>query len=84
MTIKEFKIQLALGTLSEDMKMDLADNTNTPKKILTILSTNKYWYVRGCVADNTNTPKKILTILSKDKDIDVRHWAAKNSNFKGV
>ena len=31
MTIKEFDIQYALGSLSDSMKIDLAINPNTPK-----------------------------------------------------
>lgn len=33
MTTKEFKIQFALGTLSNKIKRKLADNSNTPKEI---------------------------------------------------
>ena len=46
MTIKEIEIQLALGSLTNNMKIDLACNPNTPKKILTILSADNYWVVR--------------------------------------
>ena len=70
MTIKEFQIQLALGTLTYDMKYKLAANLNTPTEVLTILSTDKDWYVRYWVAYNPSTPKKILTILSKDEAYD--------------
>ena len=68
MTVKEFKIQYALGSLPFQMKLNLAKNLNTPKKILSILSKNKYWYIRFWVAMNLNTPKEILTILLRDKD----------------
>ena len=77
MTIKEIEIQLALGTLSYDMKYKLACNKRASKKILTTLSTlsiDKHWYVRCRVADNPNTPKEVLKILSKDKDRNVRAW----------
>ena len=80
MTIKEFEIQLALGTLTYDMKCDLAENPNTPKEVLTILSTDKNRYVRHRVADNLNTPKEVLKKLSKDIKWGVRHWAVKNLN----
>ena len=80
MTIKEIKIQLDLGTLTYDMKYNLVDNSNTPKKILAILSTDENWIVRSCVASNSNTPIEVLNILSKDKDKDVRYWAALNPN----
>ena len=55
MTVKEFKIQYALGSLSYNMKLKLAKNPNTPKKILIILSKDEDWYVRSYVADNPNT-----------------------------
>jgi len=80
MTIKEFEIQLALGSLSIDDKMKLADNKRTSKKILTILSTDKYWTIRSRVADNKRTSKKILTILSKDEHWAVRYGVANNHN----
>ena len=46
MTIKEINIQLALGTLTDEMKLDLACDPDTPENILIILSTDKYWVVR--------------------------------------
>ena len=48
MTIKEFEIQLALGSLTEDMKDKLAIDGRTSKKILTILSKDKDDGVRWC------------------------------------
>ena len=41
MTIKEFEVQKALGSLTYEMILKLAHNPNTPKKVLTILSTDK-------------------------------------------
>ena len=75
MTIKEFEIQNALGSLSDVMKEKLVYSKNTPKKILTILSKDEDWWVRHGVANNPNTPKEVLTILSKDKDKWVRNKA---------
>ena len=46
MTIKEFKMQYALGSLSYTMKIELAYNSNTPIEILTILSTDIDWYIK--------------------------------------
>ncbi len=80
MTDKEIKIQLALGSLSDNDKYELANNLTTSKAILKILSKDKYWYVRSTVARNPNTPIKILTILSKDKDNTVRYFITKNPN----
>ena len=79
MTIKEIEIQLALGSLTDDMKYELADNKRTSKKILTILSTDESWYVRYCVADNPNTPTEVLTKLSIDNSY-VKYYVAKNPN----
>ena len=79
MTIKEFEIQYALGTLTDDMKLKLACNKRTSKKILTILSTDK-WRVRCCVAGNPNTPKEVLVKLSTDEDWGVRWYVAGNHN----
>ena len=72
MTIKEIKIQLALGSLTDDMKVDLAIDKRTSIEVLTILSADKRSYVRCWVANNLNTPIEILKKLSKDKDYDVR------------
>ena len=81
MTIKEIKIQLALGSLTDDMKYKLAVNKRTSKEILTILSKDEDWNVRSCVAHNLNTPKEVLTILSTDEDSWVRWNTVRNSNF---
>ena len=80
MTIKEFEIQYALGSLTDEMKYKLAYNSNTSKEILTILSKDEENYVRWRVAFNPNTPKEALTILSKDKDSGVRWRVAMNPN----
>ena len=80
MTTKELEVQLALGSLSLDEKLKLAKSKRTPKKILTILSTDKDWYVRYNVADNPNTPKEVLKKLSTDKDSYVRYRVADNPN----
>ena len=76
MTIKEFKIQLALGSLSLDDKVKVANNKRTSKKILTILSTDKHYYVRSYIAINPNTPIEVLKILSTDKDKHVKTSAS--------
>ena len=80
MTIKEFEIQLALGTLSYDMKISLAYNKRTSKKILTTLSTDEEWDVRYLVARNPNTPKEVLVKLSTDEHWCVRCRVADNPN----
>ena len=80
MTIKEFEIQLALGSLTNDIKWELANNINTPKEVLTILSTDESWYTRCNVAENSNTPVEVLIKLSTDKNNIVRYYAANNLN----
>ena len=72
MTIKELEIQLALGSLSDDMKLELANNPNTPKEVLKKLSTDEDWYVRWNVVRNPNTPKEVLIKLSTDEDSWIR------------
>ena len=37
MTVKEFKVQLALGSLSYDMLAELAEDPNTPPKMQKML-----------------------------------------------
>ncbi|KKM06874.1 hypothetical protein LCGC14_1739580 [marine sediment metagenome] len=75
MTIKEFEIQYALGSLSEYTKDQLAYDSDTSKGILIILSTDKNYSIRYRVAGNFNTPKEVLTKLSVDKDWYVK-WRA--------
>ena len=80
MTTKEFKVQYALGSLSIDDKVKLADNKRTSKEILSILSIDKSMTIREYVASNSNTPKDVLKKLSTDKYWYVRYWAAFNSS----
>lgn len=73
MTLKEFKIQYALGTLDKKTLVEMADDPNTFVEILKILSKDKDEGVRQSVASNHNCPIEILESLSKDKDFFVRH-----------
>ena len=68
MTNKEIEIQLALGTLTDNMKLKLARNQKVSKGILTKLSTDESWGIRCWVAFNPNTSKEVLTTLSVDED----------------
>ena len=79
MTIKEFKIQYALGTISYKDKIDIADNT-TSKEMLTYLSRDEDWYVRALITKNRVVSKKILMELSKDEDWGVKSSVASNKN----
>ena len=80
MTFKEFRIQLALGTLSFNMKMDIAENPDTSVEVLTKLATDKTWIIRHRTASNLNTPIEVLVKLSKDKAQSVRWEVAENPN----
>ena len=73
MTVKEFKIQYALGSLSNEMKKKLAEDLKTSKEILTILSKDKHWSVRYSVARNPNTLVEVHRKLSKDENWFVRN-----------
>ncbi len=78
MTVKEFEIQYALGSLSYITKIRLVLDFNTPEEMLTILSREACFRIRLGVADNPNTFKEILETLSKDKDAEVRNVARIN------
>ena len=80
MTTKELEVQIALGTLSYDQKLELVENPNTSKKILTLLSKDENWYVKCCVAENLNTPTNILAKLSTDENRVVRYYVVCNPN----
>lgn len=58
MTIKEFEIQLALGSLTYSMSAELAYNFDTPKEILTILFTDGDWLIRHWILNNPNYTSK--------------------------
>ena len=64
MTLKEFKMQYALGSLSYDNLLALAKRPNTSKAILTILSKDKNYWVRSNVAHNPITPMNTLLEIS--------------------
>ncbi len=58
MTVKEFKIQLALGLISYKMKWILARTLSTPKEILDILYVSEEYdsnYLKHCVFANPNS-----------------------------
>ena len=74
MTAKEYKVQLALGTLSHKAKVKLTRNKRTSKEILSILSKDKHYDVRYYVAKNPNTPIEVLKKLSTDASWWVRYW----------
>jgi len=77
MSASEVKYQMALGTLSVDNLITLANNS-TSNIILNILSNHKDWTVRLEVAKNINTSKQTLEHLSKDEEWIVRRATAGN------
>jgi len=82
MTLKEFKIQLALGSISLEEKNRMADNPNTPIEVLEKLSKDENEYVRYAIASNPNTPIEVLKRLSKDRSRFVRSNVANNPSYK--
>ena len=85
MTIKEFEMQCALGSLTDSDKVKLAENESTLIEILSILSKDDDWVIRYWVAKNENTPEDILKVLSKDGRRSVRYYAIENPNTpKGI
>jgi len=80
LTVKEFRVQYALGSLSCIDLEKLAKRIGTPRKILTILSKDKERYVKYGVATNIHTPMNILTKLSTDKDYMIQNCVAQNSS----
>jgi len=77
MTVKEFRIQYALGSLSTDNLKELAKNKRTAKKILTILSTNEDLFVVCGVAANPNTPARAI----KNTYITSKLWSHKKGGL---
>jgi len=65
-------------TTSLEIRMKIAEDTNTPVKTLVQLSRDKDWVVRRGIAQNLNTPAKTLVLLSQDKDDWVRRRVAEN------
>jgi len=80
MTIKEFKFQYALGSISKRRLERIADKS-TSKYILTTLSKDKNWLVRLQVAQNLSAPLEVLAKLSKDKEWDVRDSVTRNPKW---
>ena len=80
MTIKEFEIQNALGSLTNNMKRALAEDLSAPVEVLIRLSKDKDMWVRWRIANNLATPEKVLAKLSTDKNWNIRYLIAKNPN----
>jgi len=83
MTLKEFEMQSALGSLPNTVKREMAENSNTPINILVRLSVGRNKYIRRRVAMNPNIhnmPEEDLIKLSNDKNYAVRLQVASNPN----
>ena len=61
-------------------KVELANDSNTPPKVLEQLANDESSIVRLPVAENPNTPPKILEQLANDKEWEVRYCVARNLN----
>ena len=84
MTIKEFEVQMALGTLSIIATMDMAANPNTSKGILNRLSRHKEVIVRRIVASNPGTPVRSLSRLLNDTRWNVYYRAQVNLKSRNI
>jgi hypothetical protein len=80
MNVKELKIQIALGSISDEEKMNLVGNPCVPPEILLLLSKDKNLDIRYRIAGNLFTSPEILLELSKDKNGFVRWRVACNPN----
>jgi len=82
MTVKEFKVQYSLGTMSSGACVDWIYSMNHPHRIpgylLATLSKNDSWRVRRATAHHENTPISVLRELSTDKILEVRMSVASN------
>jgi len=81
LTIKEFEIQYALGSLSIDDLRRLAQNSNTSKRVLTILIKDPYWNIPYYVVANPNTPIDIIVELALTKPWWGRDMPVRNPNI---
>ena len=76
MTIKEFKIQLAVGSLPYHVRSEWAKNLDTPIDILQLLCDDKKSNVRYIIIHNSNTTEAILAyIICNDPDQYIRDAA---------
>jgi 3-methyladenine DNA glycosylase AlkC len=66
--------------LRDDLFYYLAKTKYTPPKVLKLLASDEYCYIRWGVAQNLNTPIKTLEQLATDEDFCVRWEVARNLN----
>ena len=80
-TIKEFKTQVALGTMTPEMQRALMINPNTPTELLVHFAKARSRHHRRNIAKNLNTPRDLLSTLLKDKCKSVREGVMENPNI---
>ena len=66
MTLKEYKVQHALGTDTADLKRKVAQDSSSSADLLTFLSKDPSMFIRSYVAANCNVPEEVLSILAFD------------------
>ena len=66
MTLKEFKVQLALGSMTYEVQRRLSCDSRTSKEVLReIFNKTTCWELGHRLLINSNTPKDIKEILRK-------------------
>lgn len=60
LTVKEFKIQYALGLLSTDRRRKMAEALSTPKGILTVLIGDPDGAIRSAAWNNSKIPESMI------------------------
>ena len=87
MTIKEFNVQLALGTLSREVLLRTAHFSRSTKLLTKLAQPSKndkryghynYDAVLLCIAANTHTPASVLRELEKHSMFSIRTEATSN------
>lgn len=72
MTIKEFEIQLALGSMTYDIKRRLSCDSNTSKEILRMIyNSSTCWELGHRMLVNPNIPEDIKRVLHKKLVVNV-------------
>ena len=74
---KEVKVEF---TETDEERLAVAKNPNTPSELLIKFAEDKSWIMREVVAANPNTPGDVLSILAKDSEYTVRLEVAENPN----
>jgi hypothetical protein len=73
-------LQSPIIIIREETMRKLANNIDTPKSVLTVLSKKGNDFVKSQVAKNFNTSSETLEELATDEDMNVRNNVANNLN----